>query len=64
MDEFDWAVRAALVFCGKFDASPRGLERQMDGRWFLTFIPRDAPTWEPETNSYILREADLGRMEE
>ena len=62
MDEFMMATQAAQAFYKKNGGVVLGLTRQMDGRWFLRWIPEGRETWIPEKNVFISYDADLGVM--
>ena len=60
MDEITWAMREASEWIKTHGGQAVGLEKQMDGRWFLRVNIPGEPNWRPDRNMFTTRHADLG----
>ena len=61
MDEIEWAMREASEWIKTHGGQVDGLEKQMDGRWFLRVVTSGEPNWCPDRNMFTTRHADLGQ---
>jgi len=63
MNEFRKAVAAAEKWIETYGGHAVGMERQMDGRWFLRVVTNEE-NWCPRRNMFVVRLADLGRFDD
>ena len=60
MDEIKWAMAVATKWIETHGGHAAGLEKQMDGRWFLRVHVPGEPNWDSDRNMFLDRHADLG----